>query len=118
MGMSSYTIHNTAVLLKMEGSVMGMDIKKEALSIDKGSVDKKYFKVPANVKITYNAQADKMMKEQAHQIIQMLLDPDKASSSTLPARVSEPSSPPASHESTKEEQEAQEAIGKLFKSLF
>jgi len=74
-GMTSYTIHNTAVVLKMEGSVMGMSIKKEAVSIDKGAVGRTHFKLPENINITYDASADAMMKKQAAEMMQRLLHP-------------------------------------------
>lgn len=105
MGMTSYTIHNTAIVLKMDGSVLGVKVKKEATSIDKGTVDSSHFDIPQNVKITYDATADSMMKEHAARMMQMLLHPEEA-----------PSLLPTQNKSS--EMPQQEDVQKLLKSLF
>ncbi len=124
MGMTSYTIHNTAIVLKIEGSVLGMKIQKEALDIKKGAVESSHFKVPSGVKITYDKHADAMMKQQASEIMQMLLDPNKAKTpsfvpaSSQPIMPSTPNSSSTPQDDNKEMQEVQDAVGKLFNSLF
>ncbi len=105
MGMTSYTIHNTAIVLKMDGSVLGMKVKKEAISVDKGKVESSRFDLPKNVKITYDAATDAAMKEHAARMMQMLLHPEKASSLL-----------PKHNNGTEGVQ--QENIQKLLKSLF
>ncbi len=120
MGMTSYTIHDTAIVLKMEGSVLGMKIQKEAIDIKKGVVDSSHFKVPSDIKITHDKDADAMMKQQASQMIQILLDPNKAKAPSQPTMPFAPSSSSSStpQDDNKEMQEVQHAVGKLFNSLF
>jgi hypothetical protein len=127
MGMTSYSIHNTAILLKMEGSTLGMEIKKEATKIDNGSVSSSHFKIPEGISVTYDAQADAMMKQQAKSIIEMLLNPKKQSSNqsvpSAPAAQKSTQNHPAPKSASepndnKELDEASQAVGNLFKSLF
>ncbi|MEA2112223.1 MAG: hypothetical protein U9P71_09285 [Campylobacterota bacterium] len=122
MGATTYSIHNTAILLKMEGTTLGMTLKKEATKIEKGAVDVSHFDVPSGVDITHDTSADAMMKQHAATMIQMLLNPNQKSVSATPPSVKEPLHPAPTDKpepnDNKELEEAEEAVGKLFKSLF
>ncbi len=127
MGTTSYTMHNTAIVLKMEGSTLGMTIKKEATKIDKGSVASSHFDIPSGVSVTHDNSADAMMQQHAASMIQMLLNPNQKKEQSMmtppPKKPSQPTTPTAptskpEPNDNNELEEAQEAVGKLFKSLF
>ena len=78
MGMSVYSIHDTSIPLKTVGSMLGINIQKEAIDLREGGVDEKWFKIPSGIKITYDKRADAMAKQQAKSIIEALKDPNAA----------------------------------------
>jgi len=77
LGITSYTIHNTALVLKLDGTIMGMKIHKEITAINKGAVDSSRFTIPDDIVITYDPHSEATMQEQAAQMMQMLLHPTK-----------------------------------------
>lgn len=76
MGSTTYMIHDTAIILKSETDMGGMNFKTVATNINKGSVSDKVFSVPPGVTIEHDPQADQMARSMARQTITWLLDPE------------------------------------------
>jgi len=77
MGVTSYQISNTPVVLKTVGSVMGMKVNTVATKIEKNvAVPDEMFKAPDGVEIIHNVEADNMGKTMAVSMIERLKDPD------------------------------------------
>ena len=118
MGATTYTIHNTPVLMKMESSVMGLKINQEATSIDKGKVDDKVFSFPEGIEPVYDDQADAMMREIAQKTLNWLKDPE-AAQADMPAMG--PGSFPGSQQISPEDQQLMKQAEEMmqgFKGLF
>ncbi len=77
MGVTSYQISNTPVVLKIVGSVMGLKVNTVATKIEKNvAVPDEMFKVPDGVEISHNVETDNMSKTMAVSMIERLKDPD------------------------------------------
>lgn len=74
MGMVVYSISGTGLPLKIEGNVMGVQVSEVATGIKEGSVPASKFKVPSNINLTHNKEADRMMQAQARSMMQSLID--------------------------------------------
>ncbi len=77
-GGSSYLMHDTDILMKLEMEMMGMKMSTVATSFDKQNVDGKYFQHPAGITAEADAEADAMAEEMAAQTVAMLKDPEHA----------------------------------------
>lgn len=78
MGTVVYSIHGSGLPLLVESNMMGMSMKVEATSVDKGKVAKKYFEFPQGIEVEYDPQSDTIAREMAKQTIAMLKDPESA----------------------------------------
>jgi hypothetical protein len=76
MGTTVYTIHDTGLALKTESKVMGMSSESVALKLEKGKVPASVFALPKGVTITFDNEADTMMRTTAKKMIDMLKDPE------------------------------------------
>lgn len=89
MGATAYTISGTDLLLKSEASIMGMTINEVATKIKKGSVSSSKFKVPSDIRVSYDAESDRIMKENAKMIMESLVSGKAPSPSSMPQRSAE-----------------------------
>ncbi len=78
MGTVVYSIHGTGVPLRVESNMMGMSMKIEATSVDKGEVADKFFHLPQGIEPQFDPQSDALAREMARQTITMLKDPESA----------------------------------------
>jgi hypothetical protein len=78
MGTVVYSIHGSGIPLLVESNMMGMNMKIEATSVDKGKVSDKYFQFPEGIEAKFDPQSDAMAHEMAKQTIAMLKDPESA----------------------------------------
>ena len=76
MGTTSYTIHNTPILLKLEANVMGITMSQVATSVEKGEIDESRFAFPEGITPVYDGQADEMARKMAKNSINWLKDPE------------------------------------------
>ena len=76
MGTTSYTIHNTPILLKLEANMMGITMSQVATSVEKGAIDESRFAFPEGITPVYDAQADEMARKMAKNSISWLKDPE------------------------------------------
>ncbi|MCJ7765785.1 MAG: hypothetical protein MUP09_07590, partial [Thiovulaceae bacterium] len=76
MGTTVYTIHDTGIALKTESKVMGMSSKSVALKLEKGKVPASVFALPKGVTITFDKEADTMMRTMAKNMIDTFKDPE------------------------------------------
>ncbi len=76
MGSTTYMIHDTAIILKSETNMGGMNFKTVATDINKGSISDKVFAIPPGVTIEHDPQADQAARSMAGQTIAWLLDPE------------------------------------------
>ncbi len=80
MGITSYTWRGKQVVLKQEGSVMGMQMNMRATSIQQGvKVPASKLAPPPGVKPVFDREADQRQRQMAKQIMAMLKDPNAAS---------------------------------------
>ncbi len=120
MGTTSYTIHNTPILLKLEANVMGIQMSQVATSVDKGKVDESWFAFPEGITPVYDAEADEMSKQMAKNSINWLKNPEANIQDAVKLGIP-PQSGGVEHQPSQEEQElmkqAEEAM-KGLKNLF
>jgi hypothetical protein len=77
MGITTCVMSETGIMLKTEGSIMGMTLKTVATKFDKdGAVSSDVFNVPSGVNVEYDKEADKSNREMARTVIDMLKDPE------------------------------------------
>jgi len=76
MGIESYTIHDTPIMLQTSGSMMGMTFNTKATSFKKGAVDDQFFQHPAGIQAVHDPQADNMSQMMAENIMAWLKDPE------------------------------------------
>ncbi|HCY84455.1 MAG TPA: hypothetical protein DHV36_04900 [Desulfobacteraceae bacterium] len=82
MGTESYTITGTDLPLKIQGDTMGMKMMQEAVAVTVKKVDGDRFELPAGIRFDHNPAVDDIMKHQARNIVQRLVEgkqPDMAS---------------------------------------
>jgi len=72
-GIISYTISGTDLVLKTDGTMMGMKINHVATRVKKKSAPSSRFKLPSNINFEQDKQADQMMQNQAKAAIRELL---------------------------------------------
>ncbi|MCB2191964.1 MAG: hypothetical protein KQI62_10395 [Deltaproteobacteria bacterium] len=77
MGLTSYTWKGKRVVLKQDGSIMGMDMNMAATDIKTGvPVPADKLQPPAGIKPVFNQKADDQQRKMAKQVMDMLKDPD------------------------------------------
>ncbi len=76
MGTVTYSIHGTDIPLLLESNMMGMKMKIEATSVDKGKIADKYFQHPAGIEAVLDPQSDAIAQSMAKETIAMLKDPE------------------------------------------
>jgi hypothetical protein len=93
--------------------MMGMNMKIEATSVDKGKVADSYFQFPRGIEPQFDPQSDAVAREMARQTIAMLKDPDSAKkivAPSIPGQQQQQMSP-------EEQQEMQQAM-EMLKGMF
>lgn len=130
MGTTVYTIHDTGIALKSESNVMGMSSKSVALKLEKGKVPASVFALPKGVKITFDKEADTMMRNMAKNMIDSLKDPDAAKKMQQQSRQQQKAMPAQRQQNSSKRDEASaasdepsqdeinEAIQEKMKALF
>jgi len=78
MGSTVYIIHDSSIVLKTESEMMGMSSKSVAVELKKKAVPKNVFDLPKGVKITFDKDADAMMRTMVKSMIDKLKDPKAA----------------------------------------
>jgi len=79
MGITTCAMSDTGIMLKTEGSIMGMTLKTVATKLDKDvAVPSDVFNVPSGVNVEYDKEADKTNREMAKMTIEMLKNPEGA----------------------------------------
>lgn len=78
MGITSYSIHQTPVALKTEGTMMGMKIDMAATSVEEGKAGDEYFAHPEGIEAVFDQQADDMSRLMAQKTMNWLKDPEAA----------------------------------------
>lgn len=78
MGSAVYMMHGSSVALKTESQIMGISSKSVAVELKKGAVPKNVFDLPKGVEITFDKDADEMMRTMAKSVIDRLKDPKAA----------------------------------------
>jgi hypothetical protein len=77
MGLTSYVWKDKDVLLKQEGSLMGMKLDTVATSVKVGApVPSEKLNVPQGIKVVFDKEADQKQRQMAQHIIGMLNDPE------------------------------------------
>ncbi|MBU1155638.1 MAG: hypothetical protein KJ921_07290, partial [Proteobacteria bacterium] len=77
MGLTSYTWKDKHVVLKQEGSIMGMQMNMVATEVKTGvPVPSDMLQPPAGIKPVFNQEADDQQRKMAKQVMDMLKDPD------------------------------------------
>ena len=130
MGTTVYTIHDTGIALKTESKVMGMSSKSVALKLEKGKVPASVFALPKGVTISFDKEADTMMRNMAKNMIDTLKDPEamkkmqqqnrqqqKAMRTQRQQKPSEPDDSSAASDEPSQD-EINEAIQEKMKALF
>ena len=75
-GMTTYNWKDTPITLKTEGSVMGMRMDQEAVSIETDvAVPASALQVPAGIQVVFDQEADRMQRTMAQNMVNMLKDP-------------------------------------------
>lgn len=78
MGSTVYVMHGSSIALKTESQIMGMSSKSVAVELKKGAVPKNVFDLPKGMEITFDKDADAMMRTMAKSVIDRLKDPKAA----------------------------------------
>ncbi|KMY67628.1 hypothetical protein AAU61_06865 [Desulfocarbo indianensis] len=77
MGLTSYVWKDKGVLLKQEGSLMGIKMDTVATKVEVGvPVPGEKLQPPPGIKVVYNENADQEQRKVAKQVMEMLKDPD------------------------------------------
>ncbi|VAX18305.1 hypothetical protein MNBD_NITROSPINAE01-1534 [hydrothermal vent metagenome] len=77
MGMTVYQMSGTPVVLKQEGSIMGMTANMVATEVKKDVVvPDEVFEVPDGVEVTFSQEQDDMNREMARKMMETLKDPE------------------------------------------
>ncbi len=96
-GSTVYLIHGTAVPLKSETNMMGMNFSSTATSIKTGSVSMDVFTPPKGIEIIHDPQADEAVRSMAKSTLDMMKSPDGASQMQMqpPSETYSTTTPPA-----------------------
>ncbi len=117
MGTVAYSIHGTGIPLRVESNMMGMSMKIEATSVDKGKVADKHFVLPQGLDPVLDPQSESMAREMARQTIAMLKDPESArkQGNQMPIM---PQQGRGQQQLNPEEQEQMEQAMEMLKGMF
>ena len=74
MGSTVYIMHGSNIMLKTESQIMGVSSKSVAVELKKKAVPKNVFDLPKGVKITFDKDADTMMRTMVKSMIDRLKD--------------------------------------------
>lgn len=116
MGTTAYSIHDTPVTLLSDSNILGIEIRIEAIKVDEGSVDDKYFTFPTGIVAQPNSQADETTRSIVRQNIALMLDPDSAGFDIENRTMQIPAA--GKKEIPPEEQKQAEDALKVLKELF
>jgi len=76
LGLTTYAWKDNGVLLKQEGSLMGMKLDTVATKIEVGApVSAEQLQVPGGIKVVFDQKADQKQRQMAKQMMDMLKDP-------------------------------------------
>ncbi|MDP2815409.1 MAG: hypothetical protein Q8O19_01885, partial [Rectinemataceae bacterium] len=79
MGITTCVMSDTGIMLKTDGSMMGMTIKSAATKLEKDvAIPSDVFNVPPGINVEYDKEADKSNREMAKTVIDMLKDPESS----------------------------------------
>ncbi len=79
LGIKVFQMSGTPVVLKTEGSMLGIKMNTIATKLEKNvSVPDNVFQAPAGIKVVYNKEADDLNQQMAKSMIDYLKDPDAA----------------------------------------
>lgn len=77
MGTTICQMSGTPILLKQEGSVMGIEMKVVATEVKENvAVSDDLFEAPAGIDVTFSEEQDEMNRKMARQIVAALKDPE------------------------------------------
>ncbi|MBF0292074.1 MAG: hypothetical protein HQK86_07950 [Nitrospinae bacterium] len=77
MGITTLVMSDSGIMLKTDGSMMGMTIKSAATKLEKdAAIPSDVFNVPAGINVQYDKEADKSNREMAKSVMDMLKDPE------------------------------------------
>jgi len=96
--------------------MMGMTMKIEATSVDKGKVAKKFFEFPQGIEPEFDPQSDAMGREMARQTIAALKDPESIKKQC--GMTGMPGMQGQKQEMTPEEQQQMEQAMEMLKGMF
>ena len=113
MGTVVYSIHGSGIPLLVETDMMGMTMKIEATSVDKGKVAKKFFQFPKGIEPKFDPQSDAMAREMARQTIAALKDPE-----SVKKQGGIPGMQGQQQEMTPEEQQQMQKAMEMMKGMF
>jgi hypothetical protein len=113
MGTVVYSIHGSGIPLFLESNMMGVAMKVEATSVEKGKVNSKFFKFPAGIEPRFDAQSDAVAREMAKQTIAGLKDPE-----SMKKMGGMPMMQGKKQEMTPEEEEQMKQAMEMLKGMF
>lgn len=77
MGLTAYVWKDKGVLLKQEGSLLGMKLDTVATKVEVGApVPADKLKVPSGIKVVFDEEADQKQRKMAKNMMDMLKDPE------------------------------------------
>lgn len=119
MGITSYTIHQTPIALKTEGSMMGMKIDTAATAVEEGKVDDQYFAPPEDIEAVFDQRADDMSRMMARKTMNWLKDPDAAQESPpAPTQSGRGDQQPSQQEGEEPAEPTNQIMENVLKGLF
>ena len=76
MGSTVFSIHETGIPLRIDTAIGGISMHKTATEVKKGSVDARYFELPAGITPQVDPDGDAMARSMAQQTMAMLKNPE------------------------------------------
>ncbi len=118
MGNTVYSIHGAGIPLRTESNIMGMKMKIEATSINKGKAKKQHFQFPEGIEPIADPQADAMSRKMAKRTIEMLKDPEAMQSQQGSPMMQRPSSGQADPGTAEGQPADMEQAMNMLKNMF
>ena len=115
MGTVAYTIHGTAIPLRVVSNMMGMNMKIEATAVKEGKVANSHFQLPAGITPVHDPQSDVIARNLAKETLTILKDPEgkkKVQSKPHPSQLG------ADEELTPEQKQQMEQAMQMMQGLF
>jgi len=112
MGSVVYSIHGSGLPLLVETNMMGMNMKIEATSVNKGKVADSFFQFPQGIEPVFDQQSDAVAREMARQTIAMLKDPESGEKRSGPAMQGQ------QKQMSPEDQEQMQQAMEMLKGMF